>query len=119
MRISDWSSDVCSSDLVIGLATAAHQAFSANLYTLPSDIFPRGAVGSVVGIGGTVGAVGGMGMAWFTGYILDATHSYATLFAICAGAYFVALAAVQLLSPRLARVEIGRASVRESVCQYV
>src|SRR3546814_4762275 len=82
MRISDWSSDVCSSDLVIGLATAAHQAFSANLYTLPSDIFPRGAVGSVVGIGGTVGAVGGMGMAWFTGYILDATHSYATLFAI-------------------------------------
>src|SRR3546814_14946334 len=68
--------------LVIGLAPAAHQAFSANLYTLPSDIFPRGAVGSVVGIGGTVGAVGGMGMAWFTGYILDATHSYATLFAI-------------------------------------
>ncbi|RIA44566.1 ACS family hexuronate transporter-like MFS transporter [Hephaestia caeni] len=91
--------------LVIGLATAAHQAFSANLYTLPSDIFPRGAVGSVVGIGGTVGAIGGMGMAWFTGYILDATHSYATLFAICAGAYFVALAAVQLLSPRLARVD--------------
>src|SRR3546814_6927413 len=99
--------------LVIGLATAAHQAFSANLYTLPSDIFPRGAVGSVVGIGGTVGAVGGMGMAWFTGYILDATHSYATLFAICAGAYFVALAAVQLLSPRLARVDgIDRKSTR-------
>src|SRR5690606_8539144 len=44
--------------LIIGLATAAHQAFSANLYTLPSDIFPRGAVGSVVGIGGTIGAVG-------------------------------------------------------------
>ena len=43
--------------LVIGLATAAHQAFSANLYTLPSDMFPRAAVGSVVGIGGTVGAV--------------------------------------------------------------
>jgi ACS family hexuronate transporter-like MFS transporter len=91
--------------LIIGLATAAHQAFSANLYTLPSDIFPRGAVGSVIGIGGTVGAIGGMGMAWFTGYILDATHSYATLFAVCAGAYFVALAAVQLLSPRLERVE--------------
>ena len=92
--------------LVIGLATAAHQAFSANLYTLPSDIFPRGAVGSVVGIGGTVGAIGGMGMAWFTGYILDATGSYATLFAICASAYFLALAAVHLLSPRLARVEV-------------
>jgi ACS family hexuronate transporter-like MFS transporter len=91
---------------VIGLATAAHQAFSANLYTLPSDIFPRGAVGSVVGIGGTVGAIGGMGMALFTGYILDATgNNYSILFAIAGSAYFVALLAVHLLSPRLARVE--------------
>jgi ACS family hexuronate transporter-like MFS transporter len=91
---------------VIGLATAAHQAFSANLYTLPSDIFPRGAVGSVVGIGGTLGAVGGMGMALFTGYILDATNNnYSILFAIAGSAYFVALLCVHLLSPRLARVE--------------
>ncbi|MDR6707100.1 MULTISPECIES: MFS transporter [unclassified Novosphingobium] len=88
--------------LVIGLATAAHQAFSANVYTLPSDMFPRAAVGSVVGIGGTIGALGGMGMALFTGYILDATHSYELLFAICASAYLVALAVVHLLSPRLA-----------------
>ena len=92
--------------LVIGLATAAHQAFSANLYTLPSDMFPRGAVGSVVGIGGTVGAFGGMGMALFTGYILDATHSYEVLFAICASAYLLALAAVHLLSPRLAPARV-------------
>ncbi len=94
--------------LIIGLATAAHQAFSANLYTLPSDIFPRGAVGSVVGIGGMIGAIGGMGMAQFTGYILDATgKNYSILFAICASAYFVALLAVHLLSPRLARVEVA------------
>jgi ACS family hexuronate transporter-like MFS transporter len=92
--------------LVIGLATAAHQAFSANLYTLPSDVFPRGAVGSVVGIGGTVGAFGGMGMALFAGYILDATNSYEVLFAICASAYLLALAAVHTLSPRLAPVRI-------------
>ncbi len=91
---------------VIGLATAAHQAFSANLYALPSDMFPRGAVGSVVGIGGTVGAIGGMGMALFTGYILDATNNnYSVLFAIAGSAYFVALLAVHLLSPRLARVD--------------
>ena len=91
---------------VIGLATAAHQAFSANLYSLPSDIFPRGAVGSVVGIGGTVGAIGGMCMAKFTGEILDATgNNYSILFAIAGSAYFVALLAVHLLSPRLARVE--------------
>jgi len=91
--------------LVIGLATAAHQAFSANLYTLPSDIFPRGAVGSVVGIGGMIGAVGGMGMARFTGYVLDSTHSYALLFALCASTYFVALLAIHILSPRLDRVD--------------
>ena len=100
------SSSVWGAVLVIGLATAAHQAFSANLYTLPSDIFPRVAVGSVIGIGGTVGAVGGMGMSLFTGYILDATdNNYSILFAMAGGAYFVALIAVHLLSPRLARVE--------------
>lgn len=93
--------------LIIGLATAAHQAFSANLYTLPSDVFPRGAVGSVVGIGGTVGALGGMGMALFTGYILDSTGgSYEILFAICASAYLAALLVVHLLSPRLAPARV-------------
>jgi ACS family hexuronate transporter-like MFS transporter len=93
--------------LVIGIATAAHQAFSANLYTLPSDLFPRGAVGSVVGIGGTVGAIGGMVMAKYAGYVLDSIGSYTPLFAVAGSAYFVALAAVHLLSPRLARVTVG------------
>lgn len=96
---------VWSAVLVIGLATAAHQAFSANLYTIPSDMFPRGAVGSVVGIGGTIGAVGGMSMALFTGHILDSTNNdYRVLFAVAGSAYFVALLAIHLLSPRLARV---------------
>jgi ACS family hexuronate transporter-like MFS transporter len=100
-------SSVWGAVLVIGLATAAHQAFSANLYTLPSDMFPRGAVGSVVGIGGTVGAVGGMSMALFTGYILETTdNNYSVLFAVAGSAYFVALLAVHLLSPRLARVDV-------------
>lgn len=87
--------------LLIGIATAAHQAFSANLYTIPSDVFPRNAVGSVVGLGGTIGALGGMGMALFTGYVLDKTGSYQLLFALCASAYALALLAVHLLSPRL------------------
>lgn len=91
--------------LVIGIATAAHQAFSANLYTLPSDLFPRAAVGSVVGIGGTVGAVGGMLMAKYAGYVLDSIGSYAPLFFVAGSAYFVALLLVHVLSPRLARVE--------------
>ncbi len=91
--------------LVIGIATAAHQAFSANLYTLPSDLFPRAAVGSVVGIGGTVGAVGGMLMAKYAGYVLDSIGSYAPLFVVAGSAYFLALLLVHMLSPRLARVE--------------
>ncbi|NWK98207.1 MFS transporter [Sphingobium lactosutens] len=95
--------------LVIGLATAAHQAFSANLYTLPSDIFPRAAVASVIGIGGTAGAVGGMMMSKFAGFILDGTGSYASLFALAGGAYLAALLAVHMLSPRLARVEMAAA----------
>ncbi|MCC2978413.1 MFS transporter [Sphingomonas sp. PL-96] len=91
--------------LVIGLATAAHQAFSANLYTLPSDLFPRAAVGSVVGIGGTVGAIGGMLMAKYAGYVLDSIGSYVPLFAVAGSAYFLALLCVHLLSPKLARAE--------------
>jgi ACS family hexuronate transporter-like MFS transporter len=92
--------------LVIGIATAAHQAFSANLYTLPSDVFPRAAVGSVIGIGGTVGAVGGMLMSLYAGAVLEKIGSYAPLFAVASTAYFLALIAVHLLSPRLDRVEV-------------
>ena len=92
---------------IVGLATAAHQAFSANLYTIPSDMFPRGAVGSVIGIGGTVGAIGGMGMAKFTGYVLQTTHSYALIFAVAGSVYLVAIALVHVLSPRLARVDVS------------
>jgi ACS family hexuronate transporter-like MFS transporter len=95
--------------LIIGVATAAHQAFSANLYTLPSDLFPRNAVGSVIGIGGTVGAVGGMVMAKYAGFVLDSIGSYTPLFAVAGSAYFLALGAVHLLSPRLARAELGDA----------
>jgi ACS family hexuronate transporter-like MFS transporter len=91
--------------LLIGLAAAAHQGFSANLLSLPADLFPQSAVGSVVGIGGTAGAIGGMLIAKFVGYVLDATGSYALIFATASGAYLVALAALHLLSPRLARVQ--------------
>ncbi len=92
---------------VIGVATAAHQAFSANLYTLPSDLFPRSAVGSVIGIGGTVGAIGGMMMAKYAGFVLDSLGTYTPLFAVAGSAYFLALGAVHLLSPRLAPARMG------------
>ena len=89
---------------IIGLATAAHQAWSANLMTLPSDLFPRIAVGSIVGIGGTAGAIGGMLMSKYNGYILDAFGSYQPIFALAGGAYIAGFAVIHLLSPRLTRV---------------
>ncbi len=104
---AQYAASVWTAVAIVGLATAAHQAFSANLYTIPSDMFPRGAVGSVIGIGGTVGAIGGMGMAKFTGYILQTTHSYALIFAVAGSVYLIAVAVVHLLSPRLARVTVA------------
>jgi ACS family hexuronate transporter-like MFS transporter len=89
--------------LIIGLAAAAHQAFSANVLTLPSDLVPRAAVGSVIGIGGMAGAIGGMFFSKFVGYILDKTHNYSIIFMMAAGAYLLAFVVIHLLSPRLAR----------------
>ena len=86
---------------IISLAAAAHQGWSANLFTLTSDTFPRQAVGSVVGLGGMFGAVGGMLIAKLTGYILQATGSYVPVFLIAASAYLIALAVIHLLVPRL------------------
>jgi len=87
--------------LLIGLAAAGHQGFSSNLFTLPSDLFPAQAVGSVVGLGGTCGAIGGMLMAKIVGYILQWTGSYKIPFLIAGLAYFVALTMIQVLSPRM------------------
>jgi MFS transporter, ACS family, aldohexuronate transporter len=86
---------------LIGLAAAAHQGWSANVYTLASDMFPKQAVGSVVGFGGMTGAIGGMLIAKITGYVLQFTGSYVPVFIIAASAYLLALGMVHLLSPRL------------------
>jgi ACS family hexuronate transporter-like MFS transporter len=91
---------------VIGLATAAHQGFSANLYTLPSDVFPRSAVGSVVGVGGMIGAIGGMLMAKYAGWVLDSIGSYTPIFVVAASAYLLALLVIHLLSPKLEPVRV-------------
>ncbi|HEY8614602.1 MFS transporter [Phenylobacterium sp.] len=86
---------------IIGLATAAHQGFSANLYTLPSDVFPRAAVGSVIGIGGMIGGIGGMAMSKYAGWVLEKIGSYTPIFVVAASAYLLALLVVHLLSPRM------------------
>jgi ACS family hexuronate transporter-like MFS transporter len=102
--VAQFVSQLWGAVAIIGLATAAHQAWSANLMTLPSDLFPRVAVGSVVGIGGMAGAVGGMLMSKYNGYILDVFGSYQPIFALACGAYIVAIAVIHSLSPRLTRV---------------
>ena len=99
-------SSVWGAVLLIGLATAAHQGFSANLYTIPSDMFPRKAVGAIIGIGGTIGAVGGMFMAKFTGWMLDTTGSYMPMFVIAGSTYLLALLIIHLLVPRMEEARI-------------
>ena len=93
--------------LVIGLAAAAHQGFSANLFTLPSDMFPSQAVASVVGIGGMAGAIGGMLIAKVVGYALQWTGSYLVPFVIAAVAYPIAVAVIHLLVPKLEPARIN------------
>jgi ACS family hexuronate transporter-like MFS transporter len=94
---------------IISLATAAHQAWSANLYTLPSDTFPRKAVGSVIGIGGTAGALGGMIFSLYIGQVLERIGSYGLIFAVAGSVYLIALLIIQLLSPRLDEAKIANA----------
>jgi len=100
--LSDWGAV-----LIIGLAGAAHQAWSANLYTTVSDMFPKYAVASVIGIGGLAGATGGMLFPVFTGWLLDVftksnnvTGGYAVLFSICAVAYVVTFVIHHLIAPK-------------------
>jgi ACS family hexuronate transporter-like MFS transporter len=99
---SDWTAV-----LLIGLAGSAHQAWSANLYTTVSDMFPKYAIASVIGIGGLAGATGGMLFPVFAGRILDnftasgnVSAGYSILFAICAFAYVITFIFHHLLAPR-------------------
>lgn len=89
--------------VLIGIAAAAHQGWSANIFTLTSDMFPKQAVGSVVGIGGMAGAIGGMFIAKLVGYILDnaGDYGYLIIFTIAASAYLFALLVIHLLAPKL------------------
>jgi ACS family hexuronate transporter-like MFS transporter len=93
---STWSAA-----LLIGLAAACHQGFSANLYTITSDMFPARAVSSVVGIGGMAGAIGGLFIATIVGHVLQWTGSYKVPFLIAGSAYLLALLLIHALVPRM------------------
>ena len=100
------ASNVWIAVLLVGLAAAAHQGWSANLFTTTSDMFPRRAIGSVVGIGGMAGAIGGMLVSKIVGYILNATKSYVPIFIIAGSAYLIALLVIQLLAPKLEPADV-------------
>jgi MFS transporter, ACS family, hexuronate transporter len=96
---------------VIALAAAAHQGWSANIFTIASDMFPRRAVGSVVGIGGTAGAIGGMLFSAGTGYVLQWTSSnYVPIFIVCGSVYLLALLIIHVLAPHLEPAKIDSAA---------
>ncbi len=91
---------------LVGMATAGHQGWSANLFTLPSDMFPKSAVASVIGIGGMVGAIGGVLFQLATGFIVYFTHSYVSLFIVACLAYPAAFLVIHAISPKLAPARI-------------
>jgi ACS family hexuronate transporter-like MFS transporter len=94
---------------IISLAMAAHQGWSANLYTITSDMFPRVAVASVVGIGAALGQVGNALMLYLAGWIVTVKGEkggYFLLFMVCGSAYLVALGVLHLFSPRLEQAKL-------------
>jgi ACS family hexuronate transporter-like MFS transporter len=103
-----WASgidDLWPAVILIGLGMAAHTGWSANMYTLATDFFPKKDMGTVVGFIGMAGAVGGMLMASATGHLLEATGSYKILFVIAASMYGIALVIIHLLVPNIDAVK--------------
>jgi len=96
---------------LIGVAAAAHQGFSANIFTIASDMFPRKAVGSVVGIGGFAGAMGGFFMNLGAGWLRQNTGSYVVMFAIAGVVYLFALLIIHLFVPKLEPANFGEKSI--------
>jgi len=93
---------------LISLAAAAHQAWSANIFTVASDMFPKKAISSVVGIGGMAGSIGGVLFPIFVGYILetykllgDSTSGYNIIFFVCGLMYMLAWAVMHFISPKM------------------
>ena len=92
--------------LLISMATAAHQGWASNIFTIVSDIYPKNAVGSVTGLAGFAGAVGGIIFAPLVGFILDATGSYFIVFAYASLSYLLVWAILKIFIPKIAPIEL-------------
>jgi MFS transporter, ACS family, hexuronate transporter len=107
VTLAYYSTSVWIAVILIGIAAAAHQGWSANLFTLTADMFPRKAVGSVVGIGSCAGAIGGIILPLYIGKVLDADPTrYLPMFIIAGSAYLIAWVVVHLCAPNLEPAKI-------------
>ena len=101
--------------IIVGIAAAAHQGWSANVYTLASDLFPKHAVATIAGIGGFAGAMGGVVFQRVIGRVLQANgNNYAPVFAVCGLAYVTGWVIIHLLAPRLQPVQFEAGPNKES-----
>jgi len=92
--------------LLIALATAGHQSWASNIFTIVSDIYPKKLVGSMVGLCGFAGAVGGALSASFVGFILDTTHSYFLIFTVASGVYLLNWLIIKIFIPEIKPIQI-------------
>ena len=111
---AQFATNIWQAVALISLAAAGHQAWSATIFTTASDMFPKRAVSSVVGLGGMAGAVGGILFPIFIGFILDKykdsgniTIGYNIIFCICGGAYLLAWVVMHLFTPKMKQVELS------------
>jgi ACS family hexuronate transporter-like MFS transporter len=98
---------------IIGLAAAAHQAWSANIFTIVSDMFPKKTIGSVIGIGGMAGGIGSIALSKSAGLLFDHFKNlgkietgYLIMFIFCGMAYLIAWLIMHVLVPKMKRVEV-------------
>jgi MFS transporter, ACS family, hexuronate transporter len=106
--LSSRLSSLWSAVAILSLATAAHQGWSANLFTTASDMFPRSSVGVVVGIGGMAGSAGAVLFSLGTGWVLESYHSYTPMFSIAAASYLLGLLLLRIIAPGLRRVDVAQ-----------
>lgn len=110
--LAKYAGNIWEAVALISLAASAHQAWSANIYTTVSDMLPKSAVSSVIGIGGLAGSLGGVIFPYIIGQILDAykasnqlTEGYNLIFLICGSAYLFAWTLIHFINPKLNRVQ--------------
>jgi ACS family hexuronate transporter-like MFS transporter len=99
--------------VIIGIAAAGHQAWSANIFTTVSDMFPKNSVGSVTGIGGMAGAIGGLIIAKSAGVLFDFYKAlghietgYYIMFFVCGSAYLIAWVIIHFLVPTMKPIDV-------------